>query len=390
MPDNTSVYFMSERDGFFHLYVSGLEGGEPRQLTRGPFELADLRMSENKTTWYFASTEVHPSEHQLYSMPIQGGERKRITEKSGWFGYTLSPDDKLLALTFGTATMPSELFVMPNRPGSSMKQLTVSTTEEFRAYPWRTSEIVTFDDGEGHTIYADLWKPEKPHPSRAAIIRVHGAGWAQGVYRRWSSMTPFYHYLLQEGYTVLNLDYRGSRGYGRDFRTGIYRHMGETEIKSALAAVEYLVEECNVDRERIGLFGGSYGGFFTLMALFKYPGVFAAGAVRAPVTDWAHYNHGYTTRILNNPFDDTEAYERSSPIYLADGLQDHLLIQHGVEDDNVHFQDSVRLVQRLLELKKDNWEIMIYPVEAHSLRSEEYNRLDVMRRRVKLFNRVLK
>ena len=390
MPDNESVYFMSERDGFFHLYVSDLEGGEPKQLTRGPFEIAELNMSHDKTTWYFTSTEVHPGERQLYSMPVQGGERTRMTDESGWFGYTLSPDDKYLALTYGTATSPDDLFVMPNRPGASMKQLTVSTTEEFRRHPWRTSEIVTFDDGEGHTIYADLWKPEKPHPSRAAIIRVHGAGWAQGVYRRWSGMTPFYHYLLQEGYTVLNLDYRGSRGYGRDFRTGIYRHMGETEIESALAAVEYLVEHCNVDRKRIGLFGGSYGGFFTLMALFKYPGVFAAGAVRAPVTDWAHYNHGYTTRILNNPFDDTEAYERSSPIYWADGFQDHLLIQHGVEDDNVHFQDSVRLAQRLLELRKDNWEIMIYPIEAHSLNNEEYNRLDVLRRRVKLFNRVLK
>jgi dipeptidyl aminopeptidase/acylaminoacyl peptidase len=390
MPDDASIYFLSERDGFFHLYVTGLEDGQPRQLTQGNFELTDLRMSEDKTKWYFISNEVHPGEHHLYTMPIQGGEQTRLTKKAGWYGYVLSPDEKYVALTYSTATMPADLFVMANRPGASTEQLTESTTEEFRRHPWRASEIVTFEDGEGHTIYADLWKPEKPHPSRPAIIRVHGAGWSQGVYRRWSSMNPFYHYLLQEGYTVLNVDYRGSRGYGRDFRTAIYRHMGETEIKSALAAVEYLVEHCDVDRERIGLFGGSYGGFFTLMALFKYPSVFKAGAVRAPVTDWAHYNHGYTTRILNNPYDDNEAYERSSPIHLAEGFQDHLLIQHGIEDDNVHFQDSVRLAQRLLELRKDNWEIMLYPVEAHGLRNEDYNRLDVMRRRVKLFNRVLK
>ena len=170
---------------------------------------------------------------------------------------------------------------------------------------------MTFDDGEGHTIYADVWVPDRPLPGRPAIIRVHGAGWAQGVSRRWTNTLPFLHYLVQEGYIVLNLDYRGSRGYGRDFRTGIYRHMGETEVKSGLAAVEYLVTEQGVDRERIGLFGGSYGGFFTLMSMFKHPGVFKAGAVRAPVTDWAHYNHGYTTRILNAPYDDTEAYARS-------------------------------------------------------------------------------
>ena len=390
MPDDERVFFLSERDGYYHLYVAGLEGGEPVQLTRGAFGLIDLRMSKDHLRWYFVSNEVHPGEHQLYSMPLEGGQRTRLTHEVGWYTYRLSPDETRVALTYSNQTSPADLFVMPNQAGARATQLTRSVTEEFRRYEWQANEIVTFDDGEGHTIYADLYVPERVHPLRPAVIYVHGAGWAQGVYRRWSGMRPFLHYLVQEGYVVMSVDYRGSRGYGRDFRTGIYRHMGDTEIKSGLAAVEYLVAEQRVDRSRIGLFGGSYGGFYTLMAMFKYPGVFAAGAVRAPVTDWAHYNHGYTTRILNSPYDDTMAYERSSPIYLAEGLQDHLLIQHGVQDNNVHFQDSVRLAQRLLELKKENWEIMIYPIEAHSLRGEEYNRLDVMRRRVKLFDRVLK
>jgi dipeptidyl aminopeptidase/acylaminoacyl peptidase len=390
MPDQNSVYFLSERDGYHHLYIADLSGGQPRQLTRGPFELTDLRLSNDKKTWYFVSNEVHPGEHQLYSMPLEGGTPTRLTTRTGWYDYRLSPDEQHIALTYSGPTDPGELYVMSNKPGSAETKLTSSRKEPFTRYPWQASEIVTFKDDEGHTIYADVWRPERPHPSRPAIIQVHGSGWAQGVYKRWSNNTPFFHYLLQEGYTVLNLDYRGSRGYGRDFRTGIYRHMGETEIKSGLAAVEYLVTREKVDRRRIGLYGGSYGGFYTLMAMFKNPGVFAAGAVRAPVTDWAHYNPTYTTRILNAPFDDTEAYERSSPIYLAEGLQDHLLIQHGILDDNVHFQDSVRLAQRLLELKKDNWEFIAYPIEAHSLNAEEYNRLDVMRRRVKLFNSVLK
>jgi dipeptidyl aminopeptidase/acylaminoacyl peptidase len=390
MPDQNRVYFLSERDGHHHLYVADLSGAAPRQLTRGRFELTDLRMSHDKSKWYFLSNEVHPGEQQLYSMAIEGGERMRLTTKPGWYDYVLSPDQQHVALTFTSATEPAELFLMANMPRAAETRLTTSIKPEFRRYGWQASEIVTFPDQEGHTIYADVWRPAKPHPSRPAVIFVHGSGWAQGVYRRWSNNTPFFHYLLQEGYVVLNLDYRGSRGYGRDFRTGIYRHMGETEIKSGLAAVEYLVTKERVDRRRIGLFGGSYGGFYTLMAMFKHPGVFAAGAVRAPVTDWAHYNPTYTTRILNAPYADHEAYARSSPIYFAEGLQDHLLIQHGMLDDNVHFQDSVRLVQRLLELKKDNWEFIAYPIEAHSLNLEEYNRLDVMRRRVKLFNSVLK
>ncbi|RUA02375.1 MAG: S9 family peptidase, partial [Candidatus Neomarinimicrobiota bacterium] len=390
MPDDERVYFLSERDGYFHLYVTGLDGGDPTQLTSGRFGLVDLRLSKDDERWYFISNEVHPAENQLYTMPLEGGARTRLTTESGWYTYQLSPDEIHVALTYSNATQPRELFVMPTRAGAALTQLFTATKAEFHRHDWRESEIVTFDDGEGHTIYADVWVPDRPLPGRPAIIRVHGAGWAQGVSRRWTNTLPFLHYLAQEGYIVLNLDYRGSRGYGRDFRTGIYRHMGETEVRSGLAAVEYLVTEQGVDRERIGLFGGSYGGFFTLMSMFKHPGVFKAGAVRAPVTDWAHYNHGYTTRILNAPYDDTEAYERSSPIYLAEGLEDHLLIQHGVQDGNVHFQDSVRLAQRLLELRKKNWEIMIYPVEAHSLQNEDYNRYDVMRRRVDLFNRVLR
>ena len=366
---------MSERDGDYHLYVTDVDGGATTQLTRGAFELTDLRMSADRTRWHFISNEVHPGEHQLYSMPLEGGARTRLTQNSGWYTYVLSPDERHVALTYSNQTSPGDLFVMASQSNFEVSaeptQLTDSIKEEFRRHAWQANEIVTFDDGEGHTIYADLFVPDRVHPARPAVIYVHGAGWAQGVSRRWSGMRPFLHYLVQEGYIVMSVDYRGSRGYGRDFRTGIYRHMGETEIKSGLAAVEYLVRELNVDRSRIGLFGGSYGGFYTLMAMFKHPGVFAAGAVRAPVTDWAHYNHGYTTRILNSPYNDTMAYERSSPIYFADGLQDHLLIQHGVQDDNVHFQDSVRLAQRLLELKKENWEIMIYPIEAHSLRGEE-------------------
>ena len=135
-----------------------------------------------------------------------------------------------------------------------------------------------------------------------------------------------------------------------------------------------------VDAKRIGVYGGSYGGFITLMALFTTPDVFAAGAALRPVTDWAHYNHGYTSNILNTPLVDPEAYKKSSPIYFAEGLKSRLLILHGMVDTNVFFQDSVRLVQRLIELRKENWEIAPYPVENHGFTEEtswadEYKRI---------------
>jgi dipeptidyl aminopeptidase/acylaminoacyl peptidase len=272
-----------------------------------------------------------------------------------------------------------------------MKRLTDSYTEEFRSYRWRKFEIVTFPDADNNMLYARLYKPDKPDPLRPAVIYVHGAGYAQSVFKNWGSMnwTPFFHFLLQAGYTVIDLDYRGSSGYGRDCRTAIYRNMGGKDIDSAVVAARWLADKQGIDPRRIGVYGGSYGGFFTLMAQFKHPGVFAAGASLFPVTDWAHYNHPYTSNILNLPYDDEEAYRRSSPIYHAAGLQDRLLILHGMEDRNVHYQDTIRLVQRLIELKKTGWELATLPVEDHGWRNES-SRLDSNRRIFSLFEEVLK
>jgi dipeptidyl aminopeptidase/acylaminoacyl peptidase len=190
----------------------------------------------------------------------------------------------------------------------------------------------------------------------------------------------FHNYLVDNGYTVLDIDYRGSSGYGRDWRTAIYRFMGGRDLEDHIDGARYLVEEHNVDPGKIGIYGGSYGGFITLMAMFTKPGTFKAGAALRPVTDWAHYNHGYTSNILNTPVSDSLAYIKSSPIYYASGLQGALLICHGMVDDNVHFQDVVRLSQKLIELGKDNWELAVYPVESHgfvepSSWTDEYKRI---------------
>lgn len=183
-----------------------------------------------------------------------------------------------------------------------------------------------------------------------------------------------------KGYTVLDMDYRGSAGYGRNWRTGIYRHMGGKDLDDEVDGAKYLAEKLQVDARRIGIYGGSYGGFMTLMALFTQPDVFASGAALRSVTDWAHYNHGYTSNILNEPFTDSIAYRRSSPIYFAGGLKGKLLMCHGMVDTNVHFQDIVRLSQRLIELGKNNWELAVYPVEDHGFTTpsswtDEYKRI---------------
>ena len=187
----------------------------------------------------------------------------------------------------------------------------------------------------------------------------------------------------------MDMDYRASEGYGRDWRTAIYQRMGTPEVEDLADGIDWLVENKNVGRDRICTYGGSYGGFLTLMALFQFPDLFACGAALRPVTDWAHYNHGYTSAILNIPDLDPAAFERSSPIEFAEGLEKPLLIAHGMLDDNVFFQDSVRLAQRLIELKKEDWELAVYPIEPHGFR-EPSSWLDEYRRIYKLVEETLK
>lgn len=280
---------------------------------------------------------------------------------------------------------------MPNAAGAPMQQVTTTPTAEWRGYGWVEPQVVTFKARDGVEVHARLFTPEmvgaRRDRSRPGVVFVHGAGYAQNAHKYWASYYREYmfdHLLASRGYVVLDVDYRASAGYGRDWRTAIYRHMGGKDLDDIVDGAAYLVKEQRVDPKRIGVYGGSYGGFITLMAMFTSPGTFAAGAALRPVTDWAHYNHPYTAAILNQPQDDPEAYKQSSPIYFADGLEGALLICHGLVDTNVHAQDSIRLAQRLIELRKTNWDLALYPVENHGF-EEETSWADEYRRILELF-----
>lgn len=391
LPDNRRVYFESERDGFAHLYTVSLDAGAtPVQLTRGAFEVSDVRLSADKTKFYFTSSEVSFAERHLYSMPTAGGAPVRLTSMPGNNAADISPDERMLALVSSYSNRPPELYLAASAPMSQAKQVTTSPIPEFFTHKWIDPPLVSIKARDGQTIHARLYKPARPNG--AAVLFVHGAGYLQNVHKWWSSYYReymFHHLLMERGYTVLDIDYRGSAGYGRDWRTGIYRHMGGKDLTDHVDAVRYLVSEHGIDAKRVGLYGGSYGGFITLMAMFTEPDVFAAGAALRPVTDWAHYNHTYTSNILNLPQRDREAYRRSSPIYFAEGLRGALLICHGMVDTNVHFQDTVRLTQRLIELRKENWELAPYPVEDHAF-ERDTSWADEYKRILKLFNEHLR
>lgn len=381
--DGENIYFQSEASGYSHLYRAHVRTGTKEQLTSGRWEVSDLQLSADGKQFYFTANIEHPGITHCYRLPISGGTPIRLTGMEGGNEAFLSPDEKWLAVRHSYSNKPWELYLQENKPGAEAVQVTQSLTDEFKAYPWRDPEVIAFNNRHGDTVYARLYRPAKPKPNRPAVIFVHGAGYLQNVHYWWSQYFReylFHNLLADRGYTVLDIDYTGSSGYGRDHRTGIYRHMGGKDLSDQVDGAKLLVEQYGVNAKNIGIYGGSYGGFITLMALFNEPDVFAAGAALRSVTDWAHYNHGYTSNILNEPATDPIAYRRSSPIYFAEGLKGHLLMCHGMVDVNVHFQDIVRLSQRLIELGKDNWELAVYPVEDHgfvepSSWTDEYKRI---------------
>ncbi len=389
--DDSNIWFKSEKTGYAHLYTANVNTGKIKTLTKGNFEILDTNLSKDKKTFYLTSNKVSPHEQHFYHLPVKGGKLTKITSLKGGHQVTVSPDEKQLAIRYSYTNKPWELYTMPNKAGADMVQLTTSTTEAFKSYKWMDSEIINFTARDGVNVPATLYKPSPEKKNGAAVVFVHGAGYLQNVHRWWPSYFReymFHNFLVDNGYTVLAIDFRASAGYGRDWRTAIYRHMGGKDLNDQIDGAKYLIENHGIDKDRLGIYGGSYGGFITLMAMFKSPDTFKSGAALRSVTDWAHYNHGYTANILNTPIEDPKAYKQSSPIYFAEGLKGHLLMLHGMIDTNVHFQDVVRLSQRLIELKKENWELAVFPLEGHGF-VESSSWSDEYRRIYKLFEETL-
>lgn len=390
------LWFQSEQDGYAHLYKHQLNGNTT-QLTQGKYVTEGPQVSYDGRYIYFSANKPHPGQYEIYRVELASANMEQLTDLGGINNFRLSPAEDALLVTNSQALRPPELFVQKLDATESAQQLTDTATETFTSFDWVAPEIVPIASSHVEDpIYTRVYYPHDYDPNRAekypAVVFIHGAGYLQNAHSGWSNYQRefmFHSFLTEQGYVVLDLDYRGSKGYGRDWRTAIYRQMGTPEVEDLVDVVAWAGANANVDTDRVGTYGGSYGGFLTFMALFTEPGLFKAGAALRPVTDWAHYNTGYTSNILNLPDDDPIAYRRSSPIYFTEGLEDALLINAPMVDDNVFFQDTVRLVQRLIEQEKEDFETAIYPVEPHGFRQPS-SWLDEYRRIFKLFEENLK
>lgn len=391
--DGETLWFLSEETGFTHISIRRMGEKAARRLTSGRQVVGSVVPTRDGTSLYFVANPGNPGIHEVHRVEVATGRAEQVSRLGGRNAFVMSPDESKLLVSHSDATHPPELWIQDSAPGGLARRITDSRSPDFAAIAWAAPRFVDIPSRHGAgSIRARLILPDdSPDGGRPAVIFIHGAGYLQDAHEGWSSYSREFMFatlLARRGYVVLDLDYRGSAGYGRAWRTAIHRDMGGPELEDLADAIGWLATRHGVDRARVGAFGGSYGGFLVLMTMFRQPELLACGAALRPVTDWAHYNHGYTSNILETPDLAPDAYRRSSPIEWASGLSRPLLICAPMQDDNVFFQDTVRLAQRLIELEKQDWEVAIYPVEPHGFRHPS-SWLDEYRRILKLFERYL-
>jgi acetyl esterase/lipase len=396
--DGQSFYFQSEETGYSKLYAYDILGAKKSCLMpMDKIEVYQAQLAKDRKSFYIEYTSCQTGltgNHSFGRLDIPSTKLVPYAQLGkGYNEVLISPNETHLAVRQSYGNKPWEMYVKENNPTKSdLLQITHSTSDAFESYRWIDPQVISFKGSDGMDVFARIYEPEAGNKNGAAVLFVHGAGYLQNAHHYWSNYYReymFHHLLREQGYTVLDVDYRASEGYGRDYRTAIYRHMGGRDLEDFIDAKALLVKQYGIDANRVGIYGGSYGGFITLMGLLTKPNEFACGAALRSVTDWAHYNHEYTSNILNYPETDPEAYRKSSPIYFAENLQDPLVMLHGMVDDNVQFQDVVRLSQRFIELGKKDWNLAVFPVESHGFK-EAYSWYDEYRRIFELFEQHLK
>ncbi len=428
------LFFASERDGFNHLYLATLHsaqvepkadepidangdakvtGVEPplsvkvEQLTKGDWQVEWAKWDPNVSQIIYMSTEKGPSERTFSVITDIGKKVAPFNDVANTrsLGMINSPqlaadpsDDLIPQLIYESSKWnePGELYAFKLCLNCSATenatypiQLTKTVPAAFSAMKWNEPKFISIPSRDGKTIPAKIYLPagHNAKTKYPMVVFVHGAGYLQNVINGWNNYYRefmFNELLTKKGYVVLDIDYRGSAGYGRDWRTDVYDFLGGKDMDDHVDAIDYMVANYNVNKDKVGVYGGSYGGFMAGMLAMRAPDKVAAAAALRPVFDWKNYyasSPGYTAQRLGFPDKNPEAYKRSSPITYADKLERPLLILHGMSDDNVPVQDSVQLIEKLIRLgKTEYFEAMLYPSENHGFVrpeswTDEYERI---------------
>ena len=366
----------SERDGFKHLYLFNSDGTLVRQLTKGEWVVDQLEAVDEKAgKVYFTGRKDTPLESHLYSVNLKGGDVSNLTAREGYHHITFSGDASIYIDMSSTANTPFQVSLHK----ASGKQITWLEENKLDAnHPltpyvkdWIKPEFGTITNDEGIDLYYRLYKPAKLEGKHPVIVYLYGGPHAQVVNNQWGGNRGLLmQHWVSKGYVVFSIDNRGSNYRGKAFEEPIYKAMGSVEVDDQVTGVKFLHTLPYVDKERIGVYGHSYGGYMTLMSMFKAGDYFKAGVSGAPVTTWRLYDTHYTERYMGNPNTDSDAYDASSVFPYAQDLKGPLLIYHGMADDNVLFTHSTKLYKHLQDMGKP-FEVMDYPGKKHSIRGKQ-------------------
>ncbi|MET4107306.1 DPP IV N-terminal domain-containing protein [Hymenobacter sp. UYP22] len=365
--------FSSEKDGYRHLYLYDMKGKPVRQITKGNWEITEINgFDEKKGLVYFTSTEGSALQRHLYRIDLKGKGKTRLSEAGrGTDVVNLSPDTRYFLNYHSEAGVPAVVSLRSGQDGKLVKVLedNAKLREKLSQYNLATPEFFTFKTSEGVELNGQMLKPTnfdatKKYP---VLMHVYGGPGSQTNADSWGGTNYLWHQMLAEnGYIVVIVDGRGTGARGAAFKKVTYANLGKLETIDQGEGAKYLATLPYVDKSRIGIWGWSFGGYMTTLALTKNADLFKMGIAVAPVTNWRYYDTVYTERFLKTPQENPQGYDDNSPVQHADKLKGKLLLVHGTGDDNVHFQNSIAFVDAMVKNNKD-FQTLYYPNRNHGI-----------------------
>jgi dipeptidyl-peptidase 4 len=367
LPGSDQFLWTSERDGFRHIYLYGRDGQLQKQLTRGDWAVDRIiGLDRDGQRVLFTSSEESPLGHQLYTVALDGTDKRKLTEGAGTHSISAGATPSYYLDSYSSlTTLPRA--VLYKSDGTEVRTYRRADDKDAKEYEILPTEIVKVSAVDGTPLYARLIKPAGFQPGKVypAIVMVYGGPGIQEVRDTWQGLSPD-QVAAHKGFVIWQLDNRGSAGRGHKFESVLFRNMGANELEDQKRGIEHLISLGFVDRQRIGLFGWSYGGFMTLYTVTHSPGLIKAAIAGAPVTNWRNYDSIYTDRYMGLPTENEEAYRLSSPQTKAGELQSKLLIIHNIEDDNVHFANTMQMAD-VLEKAGKQFSMLVYPQKTHGV-----------------------
>ncbi len=369
--EGSQFLWLSERDGFRHIYVYSADAKLIRQLTSGPWEVTSIDGVDEATgVVYYTSSEPSPLERHAYMIGLDGQGKRQLSSGAGTHTVTLGPKGNYFLHTYSSTASPSRvtLHTGDGRELAVYRESDRRVPDQYNILP---TEVSSFRGPDGTMLHARLIRPASFDPAKKypAVVLVYGGPGAQGVRNAWLG-ADFDQVLANAGFVVWQVDNRGSAGRGHAFEAPVFRNFGPTELADQVAGVQHLVSLGFVDPARVGVRGWSYGGFMTLNALLNAPNTFRAGAAGAPVTDWRTYDTIYTERYMGLPEKNADGYKNTALPQRAANLKGSLMILHNYEDDNVLFQNSLQMIDALERAGKQ-FDLVLYTQKAHGVTGPE-------------------